>query len=314
MGRFLPLSLSLTLVCASIAAHATVSMSQSHNLNGDIGPTHAEEAVDHVQFGTGRGNLLHPGLGSEVPFQPLGSALLGFIDNGAMRVSGEALMRPFGGRDSNFISASLEASFDDSLTFGGVAVGTSLRVSYSYITRGSILTACRGTTSESLDCATASWEFVAQFGSDRLTLTDAQTRTADGRVSNTRSVDSTLEVSPYGIFTHQVEVIAGQPVQIGANARAVVSAASTSDVRGYSTFNLEDGGIFWGGIHSVSLTDGTLVEYTLTSDSGTNYRESLAPVPEPSTWTSLLVGIGLLAVLHRWSRKERRKRWARLAS
>jgi hypothetical protein len=117
-------------------------------------------------------------------------------------------------------------------------------------------------------------------------------------------VDSVSGVNPYGLFTREAEVIAGQPVSISATALAELGAASATNVRGDSILNFEDGGIFWGGIASVSLLDGTSVDYTVTSGSGTDYRVSLAPIPEPSTWALLLAGIGVLAVVQARSRNQ----------
>ena len=134
MGQFLPLGLGPVLVFGACTAGATVRISQSHSLNGDIGPSHAEVASDHVGFGSGRGNL-RPSLGGGIPEEdPIGSELQGSVRIGALRFSGEAAASPFvfDLPARNFASAVLEASFEDSLTLGGVPFGSSLRVGYSY--------------------------------------------------------------------------------------------------------------------------------------------------------------------------------------
>lgn len=61
-------------------------------------------------------------------------------------------------------------------------------------------------------------------------------------------------------------------------------------------------GIYWGGISSVTRADGSLVDYTLTSDSGTDWTRSFAPaaaVPEPSAAWMAVAGIGALLVRRR---------------
>lgn len=282
-------------------------MSQTHSFNVDIGPAEFAEAVDRVPFGTGRGHL-DPGLGSPFPdADPIGTELLGSVEHGALRFSGRGVASPFvfDLPARNLVSAVLEAEFEDSLIFGGAPVGTSLRVSHAYVTRGSIRTACTGESTERVGCAARSWELVADFGSDRLTLTDSHSRDADGRVFGTGSVDSASGVSPYGLFTHLVDVTAGAPVAIRAVALGQVSAGSLAMVPGASFLDFNDSGIFWAGIQSVQFPDGSPVDHTLTSASGIDYRESLAPVPEPSTWASLLAGIGVLGALLRGRTKGR---------
>ena len=166
MGRISPLGLGLVLVFGPFAADAAVRMSQSHSLNGDVGPSHSAEAENHLQFGSGRGNL-RPGLDSP-PFSDdelIGSTLDGSIEIGALRFSGEAAANPFifDLPARNFASAALEASFEESLTFGGVPLNTSLRVSYSYFTRGSLSASCSGESTERVTCASTFWERRCEF-------------------------------------------------------------------------------------------------------------------------------------------------------
>lgn len=95
-----------------------------------------------MPFGTGRGHL-DPGLGSPFPdADPIGTELLGSVEHGALRFSGRGVASPFvfDLPARNLVSAVLEAEFEDSLIFGGAPVGTSLRVSHAYVTRGSIRT------------------------------------------------------------------------------------------------------------------------------------------------------------------------------
>ena len=236
MGQFLPLGLGPVLVFGACTADATVRISQSHSLNGDIGPSHAEVASDHVGFGSGRGNL-RPSLGGGIPEEdPIGSELQGSVRIGALRFSCEAAASPFvfDLPARNFASAVLEASLEDSLTLGGVPFGSSLRVGYSYFTQGFLSTSCSGESNERVTCASTSWELVARFGSDRLTLTGAQSRTADGRVSSTGSVDCVAGVSPYGLFTREVGVTAGTPVSsagLAAYSRSMSGAELPSQAR-----------------------------------------------------------------------------------
>lgn len=49
----------------------------------------------------------------------------------------------------------------------------------------------------------------------------------------------------------------------------------------------------WAGIKQVSV-DGRAVDYTLWSESGTDWNQSFAPVPEPETWALMLAGLAFL--------------------
>lgn len=57
--------------------------------------------------------------------------------------------------------------------------------------------------------------------------------------------------------------------------------------------------LYWGGISSVTDASGNSVAFDLSTASGTNYLESLAPVPEPATYALLLVGLGALGLRRR---------------
>lgn len=57
--------------------------------------------------------------------------------------------------------------------------------------------------------------------------------------------------------------------------------------------------LYWGGITQVSVAGVALTDYALASASGTDYRFSMAPVPEPGGVALMLAGLGVLDGLHR---------------
>ncbi|MDC8774464.1 PEP-CTERM sorting domain-containing protein [Paucibacter sp. hw8] len=60
--------------------------------------------------------------------------------------------------------------------------------------------------------------------------------------------------------------------------------------------------LYWGGISSVLDEGGNAVNFSLTSGSGTDYRDSLkptTPVPEPSSYALMLAGLGLIGFVAR---------------
>ena len=62
--------------------------------------------------------------------------------------------------------------------------------------------------------------------------------------------------------------------------------------------------LYWGGISSVTDANGTAVDFSLTSESGTNYLLSQVPpfvgaVPEPSQYALMLGGLGLVVLAAR---------------
>lgn len=62
--------------------------------------------------------------------------------------------------------------------------------------------------------------------------------------------------------------------------------------------------LYWGGIKQVTDSEGNVVDYSITSASGTDYRQSFipsttAPVPEPDTYALMMAGLGVLGAAAR---------------
>jgi hypothetical protein len=89
----------------------------------------------------------------------------------------------------------------------------------------------------------------------------------------------------------------------GMRAQALYSrTAGWPDERGSTTFDIT---YYWAGIQSVTDQNGNALNYTLTSGSGNDFRNSFAPaVPEPSSMALMAAGGVLLVVVQR-RRRER---------
>lgn len=96
----------------------------------------------------------------------------------------------------------------------------------------------------------------------------------------------------------------GRPFIIGASLDISTNVGSYGIPSIYVAAIDASHSAYWGGIDSVS-TDGTSVDYTVTSASGTDYRYSTAPaVPEASTVILMCFGLSVI-LLRNWRRKTR---------
>lgn len=90
----------------------------------------------------------------------------------------------------------------------------------------------------------------------------------------------------------------GQPFTLGLRVIGEANAAvrlQNTDTGGTARSWLDAGqSVYWDGIAAVTTLDGTTVDYTVSALSGTDYRMSLAPIPEPASYA--LMTLGLAAV------------------
>lgn len=95
-------------------------------------------------------------------------------------------------------------------------------------------------------------------------------------------------------ITLQLPVTLGQPLQFGLYARAVSGSASAGPNWISEASNDFLSTITWQGIGSLTL-GGQPVAFTLSSQSGIDWTQPFAPIPEPGTWALLALGLGGIA-------------------
>jgi hypothetical protein len=121
-----------------------------------------------------------------------------------------------------------------------------------------------------------------------------------------QSLNNNVDVGFYDPVEATIDFIFGQSFFIDAQLNA---SASSGSAQADGSTNLArinaDNSAYWGGISSVTY-NGVAVDYSLSSLSGTDWRQSMAPnspasVPEPNGVA--LVGLGILALM--WTRKSK---------
>lgn len=96
-----------------------------------------------------------------------------------------------------------------------------------------------------------------------------------------------------------MEVRTGGPQQLLVALEGFVSTNMFVIDRTWATYDLGNS-VYWGGISSVKLLGGQEVNnYALSSESGIDYRNSMAPIPEPGALAMMLAGLGVLVGLQR---------------
>lgn len=188
------------------------------------------------------------------------------------------------------------------MTFGGVAAGTELLVSYSFFTDGNLGATCTGDTAASSPCALSAWSAAFTLNGRLHQVGQDVTQAPNGSATNMSKVDG-IEVAdpPLGLFTFLTSVTADTPFTLIGSALGSVRAGMTENQVASTGSSFVDfaQSVYWAGVNSVTLVDGTPVDYTLTSASGTDYSGSLAPIPEPATWILMLGGAAALTALRR---------------
>lgn len=205
-------------------------------------------------------------------------------------------------------SAGAFAQWSDSFTINvaGVAVGTPLHVQYSMLVSGNTSLAyhpAAGSGPYDFWQAATSWNLNHYIGNStfRLNVIHRDEILDNGTTTSVSTVNDQL-ANPYGLFTFDGWLPANMVLytytglnvstQLGRTAQ-VASGKAVVDL-GHSTY--------WGGINSITLADGSVVSYSVTSESGTDYSRSFIPdaqVPEPGSLLLFPSALALLALSRR---------------
>ena len=264
----------------------------------------------------------------------LGGRLLGTVDvegaaqAGLLRLHSEAhgLARHTGLTGSNgsyydlfaSVSGRAAASSSDTIvwSFASLAVGTPLSMRFTVSVDANLsyrtLIASTGNDTRSFGNAFVNWsgQFVGSGVQGTFQSPSAPAAYA-GRTFG--GVDSS-DLRGLGSFTFEQRVLSGVPVDLTFSASASVSVTvrdmcflnpscigSAGGIEAKATSDMMHT-FAWGGVQEVRLSDGSILDLgglSAVSSSGFDYRLAAQPVPEPTTWAMLALGLAGLAVARR---------------
>ena len=117
-------------------------------------------------------------------------------------------------------------------------------------------------------------------------------------IKDGQNVVSVLGTTQYTVpFAFDTPFSLAMDLSLEVNAEAFWEATSRLGIDATHSFD-------WAGINQVTDSAGNLVDFSLSSASGTDYRQSFvpsvtAPVPEPEAYAMLMAGLGFLGVIAR---------------
>jgi hypothetical protein len=202
------------------------------------------------------------------------------VDYGHVHVRGSAN----GGFDEESVG-----TIQDSLTFHipGVADGTAGSFTYELIMSGKL--------AATSDFGEASWQLQTTVGGGTFDLS------VFGRLETASGGNPGVTGVPYGVFFATGHFQSGIAAPLYISLRGNSQARFTFTGPGSAT---DDSTLFWGGISDVVAGGSPVPGFTVTSDSRTNWANSLAPNPVPDPSTVWLLAGPCLAVF--WLRRSRR--------
>lgn len=220
-------------------------------------------------------------------------ALAGF---GVLKIGGTARTSFYVNDGLDIFQSSFEsqarskARFFDYLTFSGQSAGTAGVLALDVLLRGEQTHLAAGPWG----FADTRWQFDLRIGGQPFHLE----RIAHGSVNPIDGPSFEVLESGNAFAQHRIEVpiIFGRPVSLdvrlegSATANVLVTAADGSFEGHYDLTR----SAYWGGIAGVTV-GGQAVDFSVSAASGTDYRGSMVPIPEPRS--VVLFGFGLIGLL-----------------
>ena len=202
---------------------------------------------------------------------------------GVLKLSSEYLFSVSGSGSVQEVAASLsDAGWADQYTISNASLTGQSGVLKFFLHVDGLLSASGwggSTFSISVQTQPFASNFLTQFGCDSRNLPACST-----------PVNSNYEVSVPFVFGTSFEMM------IRAIAQASMPSLIGPQPPGQAAADFQNT-IYWAGISSVSIGGNVISDYSISSQSGTNYSASLAPgseVPEPSTYLVVAAGLCLL--------------------
>lgn len=287
------MTLSGCLIAAAASAQSTFALSQLNRPSGVGGPEVNEYIINPTAAMT---RNISDAWGSAASF---GQAQYGVLKSSASATASAAPYGMFFGRS--------HVGFFDDLTFSSRAGGSGFATvnvlfSRTLSARGSAL---GGYATDALHLGTDTFAYdymeVLQLEpSPCMPCSLVTTKTTiNGAESATWLGADTVAVT--------IPIVFGRPTSLNVSLNTSTLAAFFSSGSNWTADAAHS--LYWGGITRVTDAAGNVLDFEISSASGTNYRHSMAPVPtvpvpEPETFMLVASGLAAIAMRRRYRRDD----------
>jgi hypothetical protein len=176
------------------------------------------------------------------------------------------------------------------ITAPGVPNGTAGMVTYAVSVNGSLFADAPGV-------ARASWSLAADLdgGASDINVGGTQNSLVNG---------GQYVGAPFGTFIGTARFAFGSTIQLFVQLEGIAQAAYNNTIPGLPNASFDMGqSLYWGGINGITVNGAPVSVFNVSSTSGTDYRNSMAPIPEPGALAMMLAGLGVLVGLQRRRRR-----------